>query len=141
VLAVKSKEQALAVANALTAPADAKRHRQIESRQLQWFGNVPELKLVPEADRLAVFKAAQQYAGRRWYVYMPVLSVAMWAVLSQLAPQLLAAASIERIPSGLFFLVIVATLGLHRHALRSYVTREASEYTASATLNGSMTDV
>jgi hypothetical protein len=129
---VKSKEQALAVADALAAPGEAERRRQIESRQLPWFGKIPELSAVPEADRSEVLKAAQQYAGRRWYVYVPVLMVAIWAILSPLAPQLLAALSISRIPSGLFFVVIVAGLGLHRLALRSYVTREAARYSVGA---------
>lgn len=129
---MKSKEQALAVADALAAPAEAERRRQIESRQLLWFGKIPALSAVPEADRSEVLKAAQQYAGRRWYVYVPVLMVAIWAILSPLAPQLLAALSISRIPSGLFFAVIVAGLGLHRLALRSYVTREAARYSAGA---------
>jgi hypothetical protein len=69
VLAVKTKEQALAVADALTAPAEAERRRQVEARQLQWFGKIPALSAVPEADRSAVLEVAQRYAGRRWYVY------------------------------------------------------------------------
>jgi hypothetical protein len=125
---VKTKKQALAVADTLTAPAEAERRRQVEARQLQWFGKIPALSAVPEADRSAVLQAAQQYAGRRWYVYGPLLTVAIWAVLSVLAPQVLEVLSISRIPAGLFAVATIATLWLYRRALRSYVAREAAEY-------------
>jgi hypothetical protein len=76
---VKSKEQALAMADALTAPANTKRRRQVEGRQQLLFGIA--LSAIPEANRPEVQESARRYAARRWYVYVPCVVMAALVLL------------------------------------------------------------
>jgi hypothetical protein len=76
---VKSKEQALAMADALIAPANTKRRRQFEDRQQLLFGSA--LSAIPEANRPEVQESARRYAARRWYLYVPSAVVVAWVLI------------------------------------------------------------
>jgi hypothetical protein len=139
VLVVKSKEQALAMADALTAPANAKRRQQVERRQQRLFGH--SLSAVPVADQPEVQKAARRYAARRWWVYVPYAVVVTWLLLVQFWPPLLGARQTAGPRVGMLMTAMMVTLLLQTIAVRSYVSREAEKYRMGEGNGGRSTNV
>ncbi len=61
-----TKEEALAMADTLTAPAAAERLRQAERRTARFVWVYPILKQVPAPKRAALLREAQEHACKRW---------------------------------------------------------------------------
>jgi hypothetical protein len=126
---VKSKQQAVAIADAIMAPAEARRQRELDKRrtaQLRW---VPEIACVPEPERDAVLRAAHLYAIKRWYLYLPALVAVAWFLFPIVGPKI-GLPSIVAAPPPLFLAAIALTLFLVRLLRRRYVARAALKYGA-----------
>jgi hypothetical protein len=76
-----TKEQALAMADTMTAPAAAERLRQAERRTARFVWVYPILKRVPALERANLLREAQAYACKRWIVIL-VAAAALLAVAS-----------------------------------------------------------
>jgi hypothetical protein len=129
VLFVKTKQQAAAIADAIMAPAEAKRQQDLAKRrsaQLRW---VPEIADIPEPERDAVLRAAHLYAAKQWYLYLPALVAVAWFLFPIIGPRI-GLPSIVAAPPPLFLAAIALTLFLVRLIRRRYVARVALNYGA-----------
>jgi hypothetical protein len=113
------------MADALTAPANTKRRRQVEGRQQLLFGSA--MSAIPEASRPEVQESARRYAARRWYVYVPCVVMAAWVLLVQFWPGLPGGGH-NGVIAGAPMTALIATLMLQRRVIHSYVKREAEKY-------------
>jgi len=117
------KEQAAAMADAMTAPADAKRQRDVESRlslRMRW---VPELMSVPAEDRILLLGAAQNYAATRWQLYLPLMLAAAWAMYVLYGKEWFGLSAVPEYPPWVVSVAIPITLALQRYFMRRYVRR------------------
>jgi hypothetical protein len=74
-----TKEQALAMADTMTAPAVAERLRKAERRTARFVWVYPSLKHVPALERAALLREAQEYACKRWIVLLAAAAVLLAA--------------------------------------------------------------
>lgn len=123
---LKSKEQALAMADALMAPANAARRRKVEGRLQLLYGN--SLAAIPEANRPEVQEHARLYAARRWYVYLPSAAAVAWILIAWLWPGVLGAGRGDAAIGGVPAVAIAVTVMLQRRVIHSCIRREAAKY-------------
>lgn len=70
-----TKEQALALADAMLAPAEAARQRKVEARRSQLFHAYPGLRTLADGDPQVVLGEAAKYARKQWVLYLPLAAI------------------------------------------------------------------
>jgi hypothetical protein len=122
-----TKEQALAMADTLTAPADAKRNREVERRRQRRISLLPALRHVPFEDWAPVTQAASRYALRRWVLYIPLAVFMLWALQPLYAPRIFGVMPIRHEPMGLYVPALLATVLLQRRFMNAFIKRYAAQ--------------
>ena len=126
-LVVKTKEQALAQADAILAPAEATQRLRTEERFSKLYLMYPGLRVLSDGEPQPILNEAARYARRQWVLYVPI--AVMLACLAYLlyTTKMATAGSLGRMAIWAPTLCILVTTLIKRRLMRTYIKGAAAQ--------------